>query len=104
MTAKIRHNNKTDHHRLFSDKENQAKSDDILLGKGYSTYEYVNALMYRKEFQDYMQKQYQILPLLIFKKRIKKFINEIEINKKYGEHIKKWENLTKDQKVSLKLS
>ncbi len=98
----MRHNNNTEHHhKHFSDKDSERKSYDNLRDKGLSTQQYITELMFRREFFDYMQKYYQILPILINKKKIKRFINEIEINKKYSDHIQKWENLSKDEKVRL---
>ena len=82
MTAKMRQAAKNEHHKFEFD-ENSGKVfrkdelEDLGHMKGLSDREFVFELFHRKELQEYMHKHYQIIPILINRRRIRKFANEL---------------------------
>ncbi|CDW83196.1 atp-dependent rna helicase mitochondrial-like [Stylonychia lemnae] len=101
IKSKQRHFFKTEHHKYDYD-ENTARvynKEETIRSKGINEKEYLLELMFRRDFAKYMLETYQILPQLIDKKKVKKFIAEIQMNKKYQNHIDNWNQQSKDQKV-----
>ena len=116
ISSKLRHASKTEHHNFdYDEATGRLKRTDRgieSLNHTATDNEFIFSLFMNKPFQAYLHRHYQIVPVLITRKKIRRvrshplfclqFVNEIQHNPQYDEHILKWQTKSKEEKVDLR--